>query len=87
MSNPFAQQSAISQGQPIGNILQNRQQDYQQFINNPVAALSQVYNIPDQNMTPEQAYQYLLQTGQIDKKTVTMAQMLLPQLSQMLGPR
>lgn len=86
MSNPFAQPmnppTAAS-----ANMLQNRQQDYRKFIENPVAALAQVYNIPDQNMTPEQAYQYLIQSKQIDNKTVTMAQMLLPQLSQMLGSR
>lgn len=86
MSNPFAQ----PMNPPTvasANMLQNRQQDYRKFIENPVAALAQVYNIPDQNMTPEQAYQYLIQSKQIDNKTVTMAQMLLPQLSQMLGSR
>ena len=86
MSNPFAQ--PMAQPNPgATNMLQNRQQDYRKFIENPVAALAQVYNIPDQNMTPEQAYQYLIQSKQIDNKTVTMAQMLLPQLSQMLGSR
>lgn len=86
MSNPFAQPMGQSNQNPA-NMLQNRQQDYRRFIENPVAALAQVYNIPDQNMTPEQAYQYLIQSKQIDNKTVTMAQMLLPQLSQMLGSR
>lgn len=86
MSNPFAQPMNSPTAAPA-NMLQNRQQDYRRFIENPVAALAQVYNIPDQNMTPEQAYQHLVQSKQIDNKTVTMAQMLLPQLSQMLGSR
>lgn len=86
MSNPFAQSMNPPTSAPA-NMLQNRQQDYRRFIENPVAALAQVYNLPSQDMTPEQAYQYLIQSKQIDNKIVAMAQMLLPQLSQMLGSK
>ena len=42
MSNPFAQPMNPTTAAPA-NMLQNRQQDYRRFIENPVAALAQVY--------------------------------------------
>lgn len=84
MTNPFSN-STPAAGPNSQNLLQGKQQAYQTFVNDPVNALSQVYSIPDKNITLEQAYQHLLQTGQITQQQVMLAQTLLPQLSSLLG--
>lgn len=49
---------------------------YQQFKQNPMAMLSQKYNIPQNMSNPQDIIQHLLNSGQISQEQVNQARQL-----------
>ena len=68
---------------PLNNIKQqkpmNFMQMYSQVMQNPKAFLSQI-GVPENITTPQQAIQYLLQTGKINQAQINQAQMMAQQI-------
>lgn len=50
--------------------MNNLMQMYQQFMNNPMAMLSQRFNIPQNMNDPNEIIQHLLNTGQVSQDRV-----------------
>lgn len=77
MPNPLYQQL-----QPQNNFLSI----LNQFRQNPLAALSQKYNIPQNMNDPNQILQHLLNTNQVSQRQVNMVMQMRndPQVQQLL---
>jgi hypothetical protein len=80
MPSPMYQQYQQPQGNNIFNM-------FMQFRQNPMAMLSQRYNIPQNLNNPNDILQYLLNTNQVSQQQVNNAVQMAnsPQIRQMFG--
>lgn len=67
----------------------NVMQMYQQFMTNPMAMLSQRFNIPQNMNDPNEILQHLLNTGQVSQQRVNQMMQMRnnPMIQQMMNMR